>query len=542
MNLLRLSPTAFAWGAAGLVAALLVLHLLRVRLRRQTVDSLLFFQMLGEVRRPRVLPGRPARWLAFLLALLATLAGLTALADPWFADPAPSRLVVVDATARSRAVTTDGRPLLTASLDLAADLVAAHGLGPNGRVVAVGADEVTLLRAGEPQVLLRERSAALVPSGAPAAVAARIAAHAADDEVWLIGGPMEPPPTASGRTPRRFAADAASIGGLVAASVDEATATTLRVTAAAPAGGPVELRGADGTTLATATLVATGTTSLTTATLELPAGAIEGTLAIESSAPVPIRIPARVPLPIHVAPDAPAAVARVVAADPRLRAAGTDEAVVVVGSEVATANGTARVRILGGVAPGLRRPRATADCPIELALRDRSGPTRTALPPLDATTAADATVWIEDAVSGAPLVDARRDGGALEIRIVSWLLEPASHRNVPTLLAGALRLAAGVGPIGPLPTGVRADVPAATAGLVEIDGDVAFATDGHVALPARAGEIATVAVPGDADAAATETDAGDDRGGPTPWVAFLLGAALLWVAIDAWLFAKGRIP
>ena len=74
------------------------------------------------------------------------------------------------------------------------------------------------------------------------------------------------------------------------------------------------------------------------------------------------------------------------------------------------------------------------------------------------------------------------------------------------------------------------------------DGDVAFATDGHVALPARAGEIATVAVPGDADAAATETDAGDDRGGPTPWVAFLLGAALLWVAIDAWLFAKGRIP
>jgi hypothetical protein len=76
MNLFGLSPLAFVLGALGLAAGLGLLHLLRVRLRTVEVDTLLFFRLAGALQKPRVLPGRPARWWAFALALLGVAAGL----------------------------------------------------------------------------------------------------------------------------------------------------------------------------------------------------------------------------------------------------------------------------------------------------------------------------------------------------------------------------------------------------------------------------------------------------------------------------------
>ena len=65
MRLLGLTPAVFVAGLAVLAGTLLALHLLRVRVRRVTVETLLFFKSLGEVTRPRVLPGRPARFWAW---------------------------------------------------------------------------------------------------------------------------------------------------------------------------------------------------------------------------------------------------------------------------------------------------------------------------------------------------------------------------------------------------------------------------------------------------------------------------------------------
>ena len=127
MTLFGLSPAAFAVGLAALFGGVALLHLLRVRLRRVEVDTLLFFQLAGALRQPRVLPGKPARWLSLLLAALAVFAAWTAFAEPRAGREAPSRVVVVEPAAGE---------LREQRLQTVRELVAQGGLGPRGAVLA----------------------------------------------------------------------------------------------------------------------------------------------------------------------------------------------------------------------------------------------------------------------------------------------------------------------------------------------------------------------------------------------------------------------
>lgn len=196
MNLLGSTWTALALGAAALAMTWLVLHMLRVRLERVTVPTLLFFRVAATPERPRVLGGRPRRWLAYLLALLASGAAWFAFADPVLESEGRSRLVLVDASGTA----TPGSAVLATRLARARELAAA-GLGPRGAVLGYTGGTVLLWNAGEAPLVLDERARGLVPSGGGSGLWAALAAarnrSRSGDEVLVLGGPELPEPERS---------------------------------------------------------------------------------------------------------------------------------------------------------------------------------------------------------------------------------------------------------------------------------------------------------------------------------------------------------
>ncbi len=191
MSLSALSWPAFAAGLAAVAAALFVLHWLRVRLRRVTVPTLLFFAQAAAPARPRVLFGSPRRLLAYLLALVTLGLCWLAFAEPQLAHDGPSRWVLLDASGAAAG------EVLPAHVDAAAGLAAA-GLGPRGRVLAWQAGVIPLWRAGEAPLRLRERAQGLVATGGGGGLVTALAtareALRAGDQVLLLGGPADLPP------------------------------------------------------------------------------------------------------------------------------------------------------------------------------------------------------------------------------------------------------------------------------------------------------------------------------------------------------------
>lgn len=205
MNLAGLSGATFAAGLAGLLLALGALHLLRVRMRRQVVDSLLFFRSVALHARPRVLGRRLARLGSFLVAAAALAFAWTAFAEPSARDDAPSRAIVVDVTSAARA---------TPRVAQATQLATTIGLGPRGVVVAAGAAPIAVLRPGEPTELLAARCEGRFGDAPPSGVfdALVACAHALrdGDEIVLIGGPSQAPASIDGIPLRLVEATAAA--------------------------------------------------------------------------------------------------------------------------------------------------------------------------------------------------------------------------------------------------------------------------------------------------------------------------------------------
>jgi len=201
-----------------------------------------------------------------------------------------------------------------------------------------------------------------------------------------------------------------------------------------------------------------------------------------------------------------------------------------------------------GVDPTERRAVLTTDCPLPLALRDRRGKNLTALAPLPK----DAVAWVIDASTGAPLVASWNTPEGARVACVAWLLAPLGHRDVPILVAGALRLLAGA----EIPTTAVAGVPfalpalpGATLACVGPDSFTAATADGR--------RLATFMKPGTytlegwfgkrtltVSAAPSSAPSAPPERLPDPW---RLGTALLVVAVavaglEAWWHHRGRTP
>src|SRR5688572_16583726 len=90
-----LNPTAFLW--AALAVPIIIFYILKIRLRRTPVSTLLFWQQIFEQKQPRSI-WQHLRHLLSLLVQLAMLALLVfALAEPFFRSQAQGarRLVLV---------------------------------------------------------------------------------------------------------------------------------------------------------------------------------------------------------------------------------------------------------------------------------------------------------------------------------------------------------------------------------------------------------------------------------------------------------------
>jgi hypothetical protein len=551
MNLFGLSPLWFAVGALALAGALFALHLLRVRLRRVEVDTLLFFRLAGALQKPRVLPGRPARWWAFLLALLALLAGWSAIAEPRVGLAAPSRFVVVEPSPVDA----------PARLARAAELAAA--LGPRGRVVAASWPPAPLLLADEPLALLTTRGERL---RGPASAVGQAAAFAAlrdalqgGDELWWLGA--EP---ATAVEPRALHVPVATVPAVTVRELQwrrgRAGAATLVVVATG--GGPAsqsegqpagrlqgELRSA-GQVLAQAA----GEHRIELDLAAMPAGTTTVELVLSGLAqPLVVPLPDSAPRRIAVAADVPAnvrlAVEAVLAVDGELAVAEGEAAadVLVVASE-RTAEPRPQLVVDVGVGDGQRRPRLLAGSPAACSLRDRERRSASALParPWSA-------VWIADDAQHEVLAGATVADGRCRVHVVDWLLEPVTHADVPLLLLAALReLASAPGELLALagqPLRVPAGLDAGAEAGEVVDGTVAaaFAAPGRqdLALPAGPRQLhvladvpAPRAVPATA-APVAPTAAVGGTGSLVPWLLLLLFTLLV---ADAVLFHRGRLP
>jgi hypothetical protein len=496
MNLLGLSPVAFAAGLAGLAGTLFVLHMLRVRLRRQRVDSLLFFRQVGAVHKPRVLLGLPARFWSFALGLALLAAAFTTFADPVDAADGPSRSVLVDT---SHGVSSTLREELGAA---ALELARGSGLGPRGRIIAFGEAPRTLWTAGEPADGFTEKLRTLPTGGAPDAFWAGLRAATANlragDAVVVLGGPAVLPASHAGVPITRGGFGQRTGAAVVAVQAEQRTdGRHLRVEASS-GGGDVEVVARDGADVLASTTLRTAPSTTAWATL----GPIDGDehpgLAVElragdtvlTSAPLPLgrSEPAR----IHLAPGLAACVRAAVEAEPRLELvdgeANADIVVVADLTQDAGANELPRLAFVSGLGDSERAPRTTASNPLPLSLRDRRR-AGGSLPP------GDGDVWVEDATTGAALVR-RSDRG---IDAVDWLLEDPTHRDVPALVCGALLALAPGG-----------DMPRWRGGL-----------------PPAADSAPAAGIGAVAD--------------PFPWAMVLLACALAALFADGWLHHRGRV-
>jgi hypothetical protein len=194
------------------------------------------------------------------------------------------------------------------------------------------------------------------------------------------------------------------------------------------------------------------------------------------------------------------------------------------------------------------------DSPVALSLRDRIRRDAPALSVRDGD-----TVWVEDCRQGAALAKAEH-GARLRVQIVDWLLQPASHADVPQLLAAALRVLGGrpgeliaqAGqPIalrsGWVDVAVSAVGAGMTASLLPADGvlHATFGAPGAVTLATPAGKTTVHVLP----AVAAREGSGnvvdpalESRGGDGAWLPWLLALLLIVLCCDVYLFHRGRLP
>lgn len=542
MSWFGLSPTAVLTGAAVLAAIAVALHLLRVRLRRVEVDTLLFFQLAGTVRQPRSLPGSPSRWWSLLLLLLAMGAAWLVLGDPRGGQDAASRMVVVELAG--------GDP---SRLGRAREVVAL-GLGPRGVVVAATSPPTVLLRAGEPLALFDERYARLPASGDPhggRAALASLAESAAswDQLVWLGSAP---PPVGEREiawvTPER-AGDAAVTGlrweredvalwQLVVAH-DSATPVRLELRS-----GEQVLANAEGAGGRSTTRLRPGPLPATGVVLRLVSPVGSHDLAVPLPAPARLRIGIDGALPDAVR----RAIDLLVASDAELEPVALADAEVVV-TAAERLDPRPQLVIAAGIGAAPRQPRVLPESPVALSLRDRRRASAPALPAVPG-----AVVWVRDEMHGEPLVSATADQG-LRVSVVEWLLTPESHADVPCLLSAALRqlgnwprveLATEQQPwvlCHGLPGACRVD--GLDLGITDGITSHAFTGIGAHPIVTAAGQRTVQVLPargpatGAITAARPPVVAGNDANG---WSTILLAVLALAMLMDVVLFHRGRLP
>jgi hypothetical protein len=187
-----MNPLEFAnpigWWWAALAIPILLLYILKIRLRRQPVSTLLFWDQLFDEKKPRAWWQRLRHLLSLLLQLAFLLLVVAALADPlwsWQKNQQRRIVLVVDNSASMRAVEEGGRSRLDKAKQSAAGLVRSLRSGDRMAVLSAGGRTQVAIGMTDHQRSLLEAIEALPATDGPTDVSAAVTAAErllADDE------------------------------------------------------------------------------------------------------------------------------------------------------------------------------------------------------------------------------------------------------------------------------------------------------------------------------------------------------------------------
>ena len=178
MNLLEFA-NPLGWWWAALAIPILLLYILKIRLRRQPVSTLLFWAQLFDEKKPRAWWQRLRHLLSLLLQLAFLLLVVAALTDPlwsWQKNRQRRIVLVVDNSASMRAVEEDGQSRLDKAKQSAEALVRSLRSGDRMAVLSAGGRTQVAIGMTDHQRSLLETIEKLPSTDGPTDVVAAVTA------------------------------------------------------------------------------------------------------------------------------------------------------------------------------------------------------------------------------------------------------------------------------------------------------------------------------------------------------------------------------
>lgn len=178
MNILEFANLSGWWWAA-LAIPILLLYILKIRLRRQSVSTLLFWDRLFDEKKPRAWWQRLRHLLSLLLQLAFLLLLVAALTDPlwsWQKNRQRRIVLVVDNSASMRALEEDGQARLDKAKQSASALIRSLRSGDRMAVLSAGGKPQVVIGMTDHQRSLLSAIEELPPTDGPTDVAAAVAA------------------------------------------------------------------------------------------------------------------------------------------------------------------------------------------------------------------------------------------------------------------------------------------------------------------------------------------------------------------------------
>jgi hypothetical protein len=168
------TPTAFWWAALAL--PIVVFYILKIRMRRIPVSTIMFWQQVFEEKQPRSLWQTLRHWLSLLLQLVFLFLLVGSLTDPFFASEEQSRrrlVVVLDNSASMQAA--DVQPSrFAAARKAASDLISSLRVKDEMAIISAGTQPKVVCGLTGHQRTLRDALRTVEPSDGPTEVAAAV--------------------------------------------------------------------------------------------------------------------------------------------------------------------------------------------------------------------------------------------------------------------------------------------------------------------------------------------------------------------------------
>ena len=180
------SPDKLIWLLAAL--PIIVFYILKTRLRRRPVSTLLFWDQIFEQKRQRSLWQNLRHWMSLLLQLVFVLLVVFALADPLWksqTETGQDLILVVDNSASMSAVDEAGQSRLARAIEQASDVAGTLRNGDNIALVTAGTSVKVLVGMSDFAPTVQEALATIESTDGPTRIDEAIAAArrlAADDE------------------------------------------------------------------------------------------------------------------------------------------------------------------------------------------------------------------------------------------------------------------------------------------------------------------------------------------------------------------------